>query len=450
MSTQEWLCGDSEQMPAAPVIQAIDSGPLICAIIAIGMSIAFLVADHKSRTTRYLAAFLVCIGGSIYFNVTFVRAFPPEAMPWVSHLAPLLTSLSLIFGAQWILRIRRMVPAGSLRTRFGDLQFRLAQGFALIYAVVGVSLNEARAGMFIGAFQNLQGLRQVEFWYFATPLLFSLLCIIDGTLITLRRHPDRPEAVRLLGIALAAPLIASGLVLPAPWAAYGSAVGQMIFLIAAVQYHVLQGQRGQFLKRFLSPSVAELVRREGLGMAMQQQKLPIAVVACDLRGYTRFAQERDSGEVIAVLQQFYDEVGAAAAGHGATIKDYAGDGVLLLLGAPLPVAHHAQHAVKLAASIRQRCEQAFAQQGIELGIGVGVASGTVSVGVIGRERLEYVAVGQAINLAARLCQCAGPGEILVDEATLEQLEDRSHFVVGEKLRLKGFAEQVGTWQLAGV
>ncbi len=426
----------------------VDSGALVCVITSFGMGIAFLYADSGSRTTRMLAAFLACIAMSIFCNVVFVRPFAPDAMPWPQALAPVFTGLSMIYGAEWILRIRRMVPAGSLRTRFGDAQFRMAQAMAVVYMVVGVVWSEWRAEYFIGVLHRDNALAAREFWYFAAPFFLGVLFIVDGTLITMRRKPDRPEAVRLLGIAIASPLIASGLLLPAPWAAFASAAGQMIFLVAAVQYHVLQGQRGQFLKRFLSPSVAELVRREGLATAMQQQKLPVAAVACDLRGYTAFSQAHDSHEVIAVLQRFYDEVGAAAAAHGATIKDYAGDGVLMLLGAPLPVSGHAHDAVRLAAELRARCQSAFAQMDIDLGIGVGVASGTVSVGVIGQERLEYVAVGPAINLASRLCESAGPGEILIDQDTLDQLSDRSGFVAGEPLQLKGIQEPVGIWQLA--
>lgn len=425
----------------------VDSSALICVIIALGMGVAFLVADVRSQTTRMLSAFLMSIGAAIFLNVTYVRPYPTDALPALSYLAPWATAVSIVFGAEWVLRIRRMVPAGTLKTRFGDLQFRMAQGFALVYAALGMVFNDLRAEYFLGALGRTGLFPQWEFWLFASPFLLAVLCVVDGTLITLNRKPDHAEVVRLGGVAVAAPMIAAGLLLPPPWASYSSALGLMVFLIAAVQYHVLQGQRGQFLRRFLSPSVAELVRRDGLARAMQQQKLPVAAVACDLRGYTDFASNRDSAEVIAVLQDFYDQVGIEAAAHGATIKDYAGDGVLLLLGAPLPMDGHARQAVHMAACIRRRCEQLFAQRGIELGIGVGVASGLVSVGVIGQQRLEYVAVGRSVNLAARLCQNAASGEILCDDDTLAQVEDRGRFVSGERMQLKGFVDPVQTWLL---
>lgn len=427
-------------------ISAADSGALVCVIVALGMGAAFLIADAKSSTTRLLAAFMVFVGLSIYLNVRFVRPALDAPPQWATQLAPAMTSLAMLLAAEWMLRIRRKVPSGRLRTRFGDMQFRLAQLFAVLYGVVGVHWNELRIQAFIGVSRQHALWLSTDFWMFAAPFGLALLFMIDGILITLLRKPDKAERIRLLGVAAASPLLGLGLLLPTPWSAYSTALGQMVFLVAAVQYHVMQGQRGQFLRRFLSPSVADMVRRQGMA-AMQQTKLPVAAVACDLRGYTDFSAQHDSAEVIGVLQDFYDLVGEEAGSHGATIKDYAGDGVLLLLGAPLPVDKQAQRAVDLSCHIRQRCKQLFASREIDLGIGIGIASGTVSVGVIGEQRLEYVAVGQAVNLAARLCQNAAPDEIVLDQSTLDQLPEHTDLPSGGSIALKGFVEPVATWRV---
>jgi class 3 adenylate cyclase len=274
-------------------------------------------------------------------------------------------------------------------------------------------------------------------------------------LLLLKRRPDRAESLRMLAFLAGAPFMASGLVLPAQTAPLGTAIGLLIFLVGAVQYHVTQGRRAQFLSRFLAPQVVEMVRERGLKSATDQRTLEISVVCCDLRGFTAFSEATSSKKVIHILREYYDAVGTAAAASGGTIKDQAGDGVLILVGAPIPFADHARRALELAKRIRDQ-GLAFAarwsDEELRLGVGVGVASGYVTAGVIGAaSRLEYTAVGPAVNLASRLCSEAEHGEVLLDQRTIELLaaEARSDEVrPGETLKLKGFQQPVQSYVLA--
>jgi class 3 adenylate cyclase len=279
-------------------------------------------------------------------------------------------------------------------------------------------------------------------------LLAVLTGLLSGLLL-LRRKPDRPELVRLIGVGGAVPFLIAGFVLRLDWAAVSLLVGEMIFLIGAVQYHVLQGQRGQFMSRFLSSQVAELVRERGLEGAMEQNYLEITVVVSDLRGFTAYAQAHPSSRVIQVLRDYYDAVGQVVADYGATIKDYAGDGILILVGAPLPMANHGAVALSIARRVREVCREVTARwsadRGRRLGIGVGVASGFVTVGVIGSaSRLEYTAVGPAVNLASRLCEEAGDGEILLDARTHELAGELRLEALGPRT-VKGFREPVAVY-----
>ena len=271
----------------------------------------------------------------------------------------------------------------------------------------------------------------------------------------LNRRPDRAEALRGLAFLIGAPFMASGLVLPLQAAAVSTAIGLLIFLVGAVQYHVTQGRRAQFMARFLSPQVAKLVSERGLKSATDEQTLEISVVCCDLRGFTAFSAATSSKKVIQILREYYDAVGAAAAAFGGTIKDQAGDGVLILVGAPIPLGDHAQRAVEMAKLIRSHgvaVTERWSDSELRLGVGVGVASGYVTVGVIGAgSRLEYTAVGPAVNLSARLCAEALHAEILFDPRTIELLTSpaqRAELKPGEELRLKGFPSPVQSYVLA--
>ena len=121
-----------------------------------------------------------------------------------------------------------------------------------------------------------------------------------------------PLLVQIIWFYYAFPVVI-GVNIPAHVASVTVLCGEMIFLVGSVQYHVLQGQRGQFLSRFLSSQVASLVRERGLAGAMKQNYLEITVVVSDVRGFTAYAQAHPSSRVIQVLRDYYDAVGEVVA-----------------------------------------------------------------------------------------------------------------------------------------
>jgi class 3 adenylate cyclase len=437
----------------------IDTTPhIITSLLAMGMALAFIFADRSSPTSRALALFLASVGVSI--GVGSQIAYPRHlagVITWWDGVFAIPETLAFFFAYEWILRVRRTVPAAGLRTDGPDNLLRIAQALTVFYLLAAFAYPQLRAEKFLGAgFREAFMAAEPELWLFALPLTISLALAMFSGLLMLKRRPDRAEATRLIAFSVAAPFMASGVVLPNDVAPVSTAIGLLIFLVGAVQYHVVQGRRAQFMSRFLSPQVAEMVGRRGLKSATDEQTVELSVVCCDLRGFTAFTAATSSRKVIAILREYYDAAGAAAAECGGTIKDQAGDGVLILVGAPIPYPDHAQRALALARGIRERgmgITTRWSDQDQHLGVGVGVASGFVTVGVIGgASRLEYTAVGPAVNLASRLCGEAAHGEILIDGRTLELLgeEVRSHhrLLPGEVLRLKGFQQPVQSYTLA--
>jgi adenylate cyclase len=431
-------------------------GPNVAGLMAIGMGFAFGAADFKSTTSRWSSLFMICAGLSVLGNVNLLRGVAPADVVWWTGIVPSITTLGIIAASEWILRVRQTIPVSDeiTNTKFGDRSLRLAQLFALLYGVISVTHYRERAEYFLGGLDSWDALFQPEFWMFASPLEFSVCFAGVGALITLRRKPDIVEVRRLVGFCLAAPLLAIGLVLPMALGAYTFAGGLIVLLIANIQFHVLHAQRGAFMKRFLPPQVAGLVGRQGLENTIETREAEITVVACDLRRFTAFAEENHSALILSTLNEYYDVVGEQAAAAGATIKDYAGDGVLMLLGAPLEIEARAEKALELSQAIRHNVTAMLlavnAANNADLGIGVGVASGLASVGVVGRQRLEYVAVGSVVNRASRLCDKANDGEVLLDDATRSLLADQDIYysqlreaTVGEVKGMTG----VVAWQL---
>lgn len=420
------------------------------------MALAFILADRRSPTSRALGLFLACVGLSIAIGVTWVAPMRREfgIVAWEGLLA-LPETLAVVFAFEWVLRVRATIPAENIKTQGPNLMLRMAQGLALCYGLAALVFPAERAAHFSNLVLYPGEQIHPSFWLFFVPLALSILLGTTGTLFTLVRRPDRAEVRRLVAFAIGAPIMAIGIVAPPQVAPLATSVGLLVLLIGAVQYHVTQGQRAQFLSRFLAPRVAQMVTRRGLKSATDEKTLELSVVCCDLRGFTAFSAATSSRRVIEILREYYDAVGAAATTCGGTIKDLAGDGVLILVGAPIAFDDHAQRALELAHKIRAigiALTHQWSNQEMQLGVGVGVASGFVTVGVIGgASRLEYTAVGSPVNLASRLCSEAVHGQVLVDGRTVELTASRAagnQLDAGKLLQLKGFADPVPSFVLA--
>ena len=408
----------------------------LTALVALGMAWAFERADPDSGTSRALSLALAMVGVAIIANNrVFELALEGPLPAWAGSF-------------EWVLRVRRTIPAGELRTLFGDKVLRIAQLLIVCYGIAAVRYPEVRMHEFFGGINNpLEWSRQVVV-LFAAPMGLAMLLWAGSIVLCLNRRPDPAERVRLIAFLLACPIIVASLVVPRSIAPITTVLGLIVLLMGAMRHAQLHGRRGLFMSRFLSPQVAALVNTEGLRGAMRDTVQDLSVVCCDLRGFTAFATAHTSDQIIALLREYYDAVGIAVVDVEGTIKDYAGDGVLVLVGAPVAVADHADRAVRLARRIRELVGAVLVSRsgaGVRLGIGVGVASGPVTVGVVGGDsRLEYAAVGQAVNLAARLCARARAGEILLDPATVARAQAASvrDFSAGTPLELKGFVEPV--------
>lgn len=414
----------------------------LVSVASIGIAFAFWAADRNSPTSRMLAIALAMMGVGMFLNVGWAYLYV-----WGSPISGVLAvpeAISILAYLQWLLLVRRTVPSRNLDVRGGDWSIRLGQMMACIYLVFSLAWPQVRRAEFLGA-TRLGGQAFVDsgFWIFAAPLMLSALSGAISAALLFRRNPDIAEKLRVLAFTAASPFFFAGFVLPLNAAAASVMIGLMVLLAGGVQYHVLQGQRGVFLSRFLSPQVAEIVNSKGLKGAMELAHVEITVVTCDLRGFTRYAQAHPSQRVIEVLSDYYAEVGRVVADFGGTIKDYAGDGILILVGAPIANPDHARIGLVMAAEIRRvgsKITQRWGDRKAKLGIGLGVASGFVTVGVIGSaSRLEYTAVGSAVNLASRLCEEAEDQQILVAPRTVE-LAGETTLSSERAPRMKGFAK----------
>ncbi len=420
-----------------PVLQHF----LLLGVFTLTAGLLFYWSDRASPTSRALALCLLLIGTSL-----LLEPFESTRLAWAAQfIGAFSETLAIVAGMEWARRVG--LTAGQRPRRVASGLFRGAQVLALVFGLLQVGYLLIAPDAATSDRDGLIALRGYEWAVFAPVLGSAALLAAIAILILLVAGTDPAESIRLRALALAAPPLLAGLVVSRAWVPLVVFVGLMIFMAGTVRYLIVQAQRAQALGRFLSPDVARLVKLRGLDAILRQDRRQISVVVCDLRGFTAYARTHDSAAVVALLERYYNVVGEVAFRHGGSIKDHAGDGVVVLVGAPVAHDDHAQRAARLALELVREVRSLLPGTGDTLGVGAGVASGEVTVGAIGGSgRLEYVAVGAAVNLAARLCEQAADGEVLIDAVVRDQLAEALPSKVRPVEPLKGFGP-VSAWAL---
>jgi|KBSMisStandDraft_5_1062788.scaffolds.fasta_scaffold27980_3 class 3 adenylate cyclase len=200
------------------------------------------------------------------------------------------------------------------------------------------------------------------------------------------------------------------------------------------------------LTRFLSPKVSDMIMSGDADDPLKTHRRDITVVFVDLRGFTGFTETAEPEEVMNVLREYHAELGRAIMEFDGTIEHFAGDGVMIIFNAPLPVQDHELQAIRMTLRMRESMvglTQSWKKHGHALGFGVGIAGGYATIGTIGFEgRLDYGAIGTVTNLAARLCGEAGDGQILISPRVFTKTEERIEVEAIGELVLKGFQRPV--------
>ena len=220
-----------------------------------------------------------------------------------------------------------------------------------------------------------------------------------------------------------------------------------------VRDQVSQLERLSRLKRFFSRQVAEAIVAGGEEI-LKPHRRDITAVFLDLRGFTAFTDRADPEEVLELLRAYHVTLGQTVEEFGGTLEHFAGDGVMIFFSDPFPVDRPAERAVRMAMALQNAftpIAHAWRKLGHDVGLGIGIAQGEATLGVIGFEqRWEYAAIGNVPNLAARLCGAAQAGEIMLDAQTERDL---AHMVETEPvgpLTLRGFQQPVAAFRLKSI
>jgi adenylate cyclase len=256
-------------------------------------------------------------------------------------------------------------------------------------------------------------LAAVPSWSGAWQVLASAAMLALTGLLGRRRSPAVAAAgfaggaAALAGVAAWA-LAAHDLVLPlaAPLLAGG---GMTAAAAAAAWLHVRQERAAlaRLFGRYVPEPVARALARDPSRQPMQADNRELTILFCDLRGFSALAEQLAPQPLRALVNLYFSRMTAAVHAQGGTVDKFIGDAVMAFWGAPLDDPQHARHAVQGALAMAQACgplNADLAAQGLPaVAVGLGLSTGVVCVGDLGSEqRRSYTAVGDAVNLAARI------------------------------------------------
>ncbi|HVF57604.1 MAG TPA: adenylate/guanylate cyclase domain-containing protein [Pyrinomonadaceae bacterium] len=181
---------------------------------------------------------------------------------------------------------------------------------------------------------------------------------------------------------------------------------------------VARANYSRFLPEYVVQQILENPESFKLGGVNQK----ITALFADIRGFTGLSEHAQPEKIVRLLNRYFTAMSDIVFAHGGTLDKYLGDGLMALFGAPTATPDDACNAVSAAVSMQRQMEIINEQLSVEgtqrISIGIGLNTGVATVGYIGSERRsEYTAIGDTVNLAARLEQNARPGQILLSEAT---------------------------------
>lgn len=199
-------------------------------------------------------------------------------------------------------------------------------------------------------------------------------------------------------------------------------------------------------KRYVAPEIVNKLLEDESALALGGQSAKIAVLFVDIRGFTSMSEELEPEQVVGILNRYLTFIAQCILKNGGTLDKFVGDEAMAFWGAPLKQADCAMGAARAAMDMVEGAvrlsEELNREFGRSVAYGIGIHLGKAVVGNIGcPQRMDYTAIGDTVNTAARLQGSAPGGTIYISRAVADALEGRIRAVpLPEPLALKGKQE----------
>ena len=238
-------------------------------------------------------------------------------------------------------------------------------------------------------------------------------------------------------------------------------IGVVLSFLGATSYvSIVEGREKRLIRsmfgKYVSPRVVDELVADPSRLKLGGEKRHITILFSDLAGFTGMSERLDPEKLVSVLNQYLNEMSALAMEESGLIDKYIGDAIMALYGAPTALEDHALHACKTAIRMQRRLAEmnrVWQEQDPawpQLEVRIGINTGTPVVGNIGgEEKFDYTALGDAVNLAARLepaCKTYGVGTMIA-QATREEAGDRIQVRELDLLAVYGKKEPIRVYEL---
>lgn len=302
----------------------------------------------------------------------------------------------------------------------------------------------------------LGNFRQTLPWY-TTLLVLAAFCLL-GYLVFRKLKPGKALLVMitLLAVYLAAAKFAysKGYIMTLLYPVVALILTYLIILVYRYLEEYLERRRitGIF-GRYVAPQVVDQILKEGEeGLKLGGARKEISVLFVDIRGFTPLSEKVEPEEVVGILNSYLNLTASAIFQNEGTLDKFIGDATMAIFNAPLDLEDHEYKAVKAAWDMKQGAqalkEELEAKYGRSVSFGIGVNTGPAVVGNIGASfRMDFTAIGDTVNTAARLESNAKPDQILLSSAIYEKLKDRITASYLGEIKVKGKEQGVPVYQL---
>jgi class 3 adenylate cyclase len=222
-------------------------------------------------------------------------------------------------------------------------------------------------------------------------------------------------------------------------------------LEAKVKEHVEQLRRYNELRRYLSPKLSEIILSSGNTLGAEPKRKMMTVVFSDIRNFSSFTESLEPEELFPLMDKYLSEMTRIIHKYDGTLNKIIGDGLLIFFGDPIPMEDHAERAVMMAVDMQKKVEELkdeWSQYGHDLGIGIGINTGYMTVGNIGSDiHKDYTVIGNQVNVASRLESLAKAGQVLISQRTYSRVKQLVEVEPVGKIQVQGIRDFVVTYDV---